>query len=94
VLSSRLQDLQKSQEFSWQAMSIIKIYVEVLDSVGNPDSNYYVAMDAIRFENLNTINALYGLTGYSVVKTLSGTPIVKEANTSNLIEFRFAMDVV
>lgn len=94
VISSRLQDLIKSAEFSWQAMSIIKVYVEVLDSVGDPDPDYYVALDAIRFENLNTVNALYGLTGYTVIKTSDATPIVKEANTSNLIEFRFAMDVI
>ena len=94
VKNSTLQDLVKSAEFSWGAISIVKVYVSVLDDAGDPDPNYYVALDAVRFENTNTINALYGLTGYSVVKTPDALPIVKESNTANLIEFRFAMDVL
>jgi hypothetical protein len=93
VLSKTLEDLVKSAEFSWTAISIVKIYVSVLDNTDTPDPDYYVALDAIRFENLNTPNSLYGLTGYSVVRTSDGRPIVKESNTSNLVEFRFAMDV-
>lgn len=57
-------------------------------------SKYYVAMDAIRLENVATNNPLYGLVGYTVVKTSDGRPIVKESNTSSLLEFRFAMDVI
>jgi hypothetical protein len=94
VLSQSLGSLIKSPEFSWSAMSIVKIYVSILDSAGDPDTDYYVAVDAIRFENLNTVNALYGLTGYTVLKTDGSKPIVKEGNTANLIEFRFAMDVI
>jgi hypothetical protein len=94
VKNSTLQDLVKSAEFSWGSISIIKVYVSVLDSVGDPDPNFYVAIDAARFENTNTVNALYGLTGYSVVKTSNALPIVKESNTANLVEFRFAMDVL
>lgn len=94
VSSSTLQNLVKSAEFSWQAMSIVKVYAQVLDDLDSPDPDYYVAIDALRFENLNTVNALYGLTGYTVVKTRDANPIVKDTNTSNLIEFRFAMDVV
>lgn len=94
VLSRSLSSLIKSPEFSWSAMSIVKIYVSILNSSGNPDTNYYVALDAIRFENLNTINPLYGLTGYTVLKTESARPVIKEGNTANLIEFRFAMDVI
>lgn len=94
VLTKTLQDLVKSAEFSWTAISIVKIYVSVLDATDTPDPDYYVALDAVRFENLNTLNSLYGLTGYSVVRTTDGNPIVKDTNTSNLVEFRFAMDVV
>lgn len=94
VLSKTLQELPKSPEFSWSSVSIVKIYVSVLDSLGDPDDQYYVALDAIRFENLNTKNALYGLTGYTVLKTENETPVTKESNTASLVEFRFAMDVV
>jgi hypothetical protein len=59
-----------------------------------PSSNFFVALDALRIENLATLNPLYGLTGYTTIKTEDASPIVKEANTSNLVEFRFGLDVI
>lgn len=59
-----------------------------------PSANFFVGLDAIRLENLSTLNPLYGLTGYTVIKTDDARPIVKEANTSNLVEFRFGLDVI
>lgn len=63
-------------------------------TVEGPTSNYFMALDALRLENVSTLNPLYGLTGYTVIKTDDGRPIVKEANTSNLVEFRFGLDVM
>lgn len=172
VATSKIEDLKKSQEFSWRNVSAVKIYAsiptpdlevsakEVTDGVatltfavphdfnvggrvtisgvgdtatedeslngikkitavtsdtisyasdlsdieasplspaGNASgysSSYYIALDAIRLENVTTSNPIYGLVGYTVPKTLDGNPIVKEANTSSLMEFRFAMDVI
>lgn len=168
VASSKIEDLEKSQEFSWRNVSAIKIYVSVpattmdvthkqvssnvatltfagehdfavggritVTGVGSPfdgvhkitavdldsltvsyavtnaniakttaaagskaagySSKYYVALDSLRIENVATINPLYGLVGYTVAKTPSGLPIIKETNTSSLLEFRFAMDVM
>lgn len=59
-----------------------------------PSSNYYLSLDALRFENVTSVNPLYGLTGYSVIRTEDGQPISKDSNTSNLVEFRFGLDVV
>jgi hypothetical protein len=56
-----------------------------------PSSDYYVALDAMRLENIATVNPLYGLTGYSVIKNTDATTVVKSSNTSNYIEFRFAI---
>ena len=56
-----------------------------------PSSDYYVALDAMRLENVATVNPLYGLTGYSVIKNTDATTVVKSSNTSNYIEFRFAI---
>jgi hypothetical protein len=63
-----------------------------------PTSNYLVVLDGIRLENTSTPNALYGLVAYSPIVNATGTtvfaqPITKNANTTNVIEFRFAMDV-
>ena len=74
-------------------MSVAKVYVSVLDDAGNPSSDYYVAIDALRFENITTQNPLYGLTGYSVIKNTDAETIVKTANSTNFVEFRFAVGV-
>jgi hypothetical protein len=92
VLSSQLQQMFKSANFSWNAMTLSKIYLSVIDN-GIPSDQYYIAIDAIRMENLTTKNPLYGLTGYSVIKSVGALPIVKVANTTNYMEFRFAVGI-
>jgi hypothetical protein len=91
VVSKQLQELIKSPGFAWSTMNIAKIYVCVLDDQDNPSDEFYVGLDASRLENVTTKNPLYGMTGYSVVKTLDAKPIVKIANTTNYIEFRFGI---
>ena len=54
---------------------------------------FYIALDAIRLDNVNTVNPLYGLTGYSIVQNSDATTVVKSQNTSNYIEYRFVLDV-
>jgi hypothetical protein len=88
-----LQELTKSQDFSWSSVSIFKIYACVLDIDGNPSSDYYVCLDAARLESLSSQNPLYGLSGYTVIKNTYARPIVKAANTTNFIEFRFNVGV-
>jgi hypothetical protein len=65
-------------------------------TTGNFDkvnSNYFIALDAIRLDNVSTINPLYGMIGYALVETPGAVTIVKQTNTSNYIEFRFVLDV-
>ena len=65
-------------------------------TTGNFDkvnSNYFVALDAIRLDNVSTLNPLYGMIGYALVETPGAVTIVKQTNTSNYIEFRFVLDV-
>jgi hypothetical protein len=100
VLSKKLGDLRTSPTFTWNSVSIVKIYVTVFtnQTVGEvteevPSERFYVVLDSMRFENLASYNPVYGLSGYSVIKTETGSPIVKESNTSNLVEFRFGLDV-
>jgi hypothetical protein len=84
--------LYTSANFTWNAVTVVKIYACVLDG-GLPSDNYYVSLDALRLENILSINPLYGLTGYSVVKTQDSSTIVKNPNTSNYVEFRFTVDI-
>ena len=48
----------------------------------------------MRIDNVTAINPLYSLVGYNVIATDSGTPITKEENTSNYIEYRFGTSVL
>lgn len=93
VLTKELQQLTKTPGFNWAAVSIVKVAASITSAIQTPLDNYYLALDAIRIENISSINPLYGMTGYSVIKTIDGSPVVKESNTSSLVEFRFAMDV-
>jgi hypothetical protein len=93
IATKELQDLTMTSSFNWSNVSVVKVFVSVLDGTGAPSSDYYVSLDAIRLENLNTVNPLYGLTGYTVVKNSTASTILKDVNTSNVAEFRFALDV-
>jgi hypothetical protein len=92
VVSKPLQDLYTTPNFSWNAVSVVKIYVSIIDN-GSPSSDYYVALDALRLENVATKNPLYGLTGYTVVQNTDGETIIKSPNTNNYVEFRFSIGV-
>ena len=92
VVTKQLQELYTTANFTWNAVTVVKIYACVIDG-GVPSENYYVALDAIRLENVATVNPLYGLTGYSVIKTDGAETIIKSPNTSNYIEFRFSIGV-
>jgi len=97
VVSKQLQELYTTANFTWDAVTVVKIYACVLSEDSGPSpvpsSNYYIALDAMRLENVATINPLYGLTGYSVIKTDNAETIIKSPNTSNYVEFRFSIGV-
>ena len=92
VVSKQLQELYTTANFTWNAVTVVKIYACVIDA-GSPSSDYYVSLDAIRLENIATVNPLYGLTGYSVVRTDDAESIIKSPNTNNYVEFRFSIGV-
>ena len=94
VVTKELQELVTTSGFTWDAVTVAKIYTSIeTASTSTPSSDYYVALDAMRLENTSTINSLYGLTGYTVVKNTDAETIIKSPNTSNYIEFRFTVGV-
>ena len=94
VIKKKLGDLIKSPNFIWGSVSSVRIYATILETgQSTPSDNFYIGLDGLRFENTTIKNSLYGLTGYSVIKTADGRPIIKEPNTSNSIEFRYGLDV-
>ena len=92
VVSKTFQELDKSLRFNWAEVTTAKIYVTITKN-NLPSDSFYVCLDALRLENNTATNSLYGLTGYSVIKNVQSRPIIKSANTTNYIEFRFALDV-
>jgi hypothetical protein len=92
IATKQLQQLYKSSGFTWSSVDVTVIYACVIKD-GSPSDDFYIGMDALRFENIGTTNSLYGLTGYTVLKNTNGATVVKAANTTNYLEFRFAMDV-
>ena len=97
VVSKELQELYTTANFTWDAVTVVKIYACVLVEDSGPtlvpSSDYYIALDALRLENTQTLNPLYGLTGYSIVKNDNAETIIKSPNTSNYVEFRFTVGV-
>lgn len=92
VISKELQDLYTTANFTWNSVEVVKIYVSIFDG-GVLSDDYYVALDAMRLENVATVNPLYGLTGYSVIRNTDAESIIKSPNTSNYVEFRFSIGV-
>lgn len=92
VVSKQLQELYTTANFTWNAVTVVKIYACVIDA-GVPSENYYIGLDAIRLENVATVNPIYGLTGYSVIQNVNEETVVKSPNTSNYLEFRFSIGV-
>jgi hypothetical protein len=93
VVTKELQELLQTNGFTWNAVNVIKVYACVLDDEDAPSNEYYVCLDALRLENITSMNPLYGLTGYSVIKNTNAQPIVKASNTTSFLEFRFAIDI-
>jgi hypothetical protein len=94
VTTTKLKNLEKSTGFTWNTVNSVKFYVMVFDSVTEePSDDFYVCLDGFRLENVTAQNPLYGLSGYTEILTDDGLPITKEPNSSNIVEFRFGMDV-
>ncbi len=92
VVKKALKDLNKTDSFDWREVTVAKIYSCVTEA-GVPSDLFYVCLDGLRLENITSTNSLYGLTGYSVIRTVGSKPIVKAPNTTNYIEFRFSVGV-
>lgn len=92
VVSKELQELYVTETFTWNSVNTINVYACAYQSSAVSD-NFYILLDALRFENISTNNPLYGLTGYSVIQNDTASTIIKSPNTSNYIEFRFGIGI-
>ena len=92
VVSKELRDLYLSNSFSWDIVNVIKIYATAIVG-GVPSDDYYIALDAVRVDNVATPNPVYGMTGYSIIQNTDAVTVTKLPNTNNYVEFRFVLDV-
>ena len=92
LITKQLQQLYTTPNFSWDSVNIIKIYASAFVSNTLSD-DFYIALDAMRLENVATTNPIYGLTGYSVIKNTDSTTVIKVPNSTNYVEFRFSIGV-
>jgi hypothetical protein len=96
AVTRKIEELTKSAGFSWDLVKNVKVYASVLDADDEPSGLYYVCLDGLRFENVSTENPLYGMTGYTIVNNNENNQprtIIKSPNSTNYVEFRFAVDV-
>jgi hypothetical protein len=96
VATRKIEQLTKSSGFSWELVKNVKVYASVMDANNEPTDLFYVVLDGLRFENVSTTNPVYGMTGYTVVNNNDFNQprtIIKSPNSTNYVEFRFAVDV-
>jgi hypothetical protein len=93
VVSKKISELPKTANFSWDTVSTVIVCACVNDNETGAE-DFYVALDAIKLENVSSFNNVYGLTAYTIIKTSDSLPIIKSDNTSNLIEFSYLVDVL
>lgn len=98
VVKKKIGDLVLSDPaFDFKNISKVEVSISVTGANSAASSNFYVALDALRLENLTSFTSLYGLTAYSPIVNVNSSndavPVIKKSNTSNFIEFRFNVGV-
>lgn len=96
VVEIPISDLITTSDFSSTQIRVARIFASVIYTTGGDTAAspiHYVELEGLRLENETTVNPVYGMTGYSVVRTTDGQPIYKYENTNNYVEFRFNLDV-
>jgi hypothetical protein len=90
-----LTNISKSSEtFAWKDVTSVRVYANA-----DTSSDFYIALDGLRFENLSSVDDRYSLSGYTVLKSADTVaadyprPIEKPEGSTTYVEFRFALDV-
>lgn len=96
VVEIPISDLVTSSDFSSQQIRVARVFASVVHTESGQQKAspyHYIDLEGLRLENTTTANPVYGMVGYSVVRTTDGQPLYKYQNTNNYIEFRFNLDV-
>ena len=96
VIEIPISDLITTPDFSSTQIRLARVFASVIHTESGEQKTspvHYVELEGLRLENDTTANPVYGLVGYSVVRTSDGQPLYKYENTNNYVEFRFNLDV-
>lgn len=88
-----IESLVTSANFSWENITVAQVFVEVDPAAGKANTDYYVAIDAIRFDSNNDNNPAYGMSAYSVVQNSSASTEIKELQTETQLEYKIVLEV-
>jgi hypothetical protein len=91
-ISVPISELITTPDFTSSEIRVARIFAYI-EKDGEPSSDYYVALDGFRLDNITTDNPLYKMVGYSIIKNDNEYPVIKFNNTRNYIEFRFGLGV-
>ncbi len=94
VKSFRKKDLVYTESFSWENVTVCQVWVEVDPGTAQTSADYFVAVDAIRFDSNNDNNPAYGLAAYSQIRNAAGSTEVKVAQSESQIEYKVYLEVV
>lgn len=94
IKSFRKKDLVYTESFSWENVSVCQVWVEVEPGTAQNADDYFVAVDAIRFDSNNDNNPAYGLVAYSQIRNAAGSTEVKVAQSESQIEYKVYLEVV
>lgn len=80
--------------------NITRVQFSIAKTSGSATETNWLLLDGLRVDNTASFNSSFGLVAYKVVvnpvtigNATIGLPIVKAANTTNFVEFRFSLDV-
>jgi hypothetical protein len=91
---SQVSDVVSATKFKLEtAQSVLSQTLTLDGTLDVASKDYYIALDALRVDNVSTENPLYGLVGYSIIQNTDEEAIIKAPNTNNYIEYRFILDV-
>ncbi len=94
VNTQKLSSLSPTAGFAWKDVTLVKIFANATNS------DNYIALDGIRFENISSVDDRYSLSGYTVLKSedtvesSNPVPVEKPEGLPTYVEFRFVVDVV
>lgn len=80
--------------------NINRVRFSITKTSGSATETHWLLLDGFRIDNTASFNSSFSLVAYKIIvnpvtigNTTIGMPIIKPANTTNFVEFRFSLDV-